>query len=104
MFLGMTAAATWRPKLERKRPRRIRKQFFVVIGSSRIMTMIMGMLTIRVIPWMACAVLAVAVKVDVGDDEDDAGGVGGRDDDEGRRDEVVGGLFVFCMSTGNANV
>jgi hypothetical protein len=35
------------------------------------------MLTIRVIPWIAYAALAVAVKVDVGDDDDDAGGVGG---------------------------
>jgi hypothetical protein len=29
------------------------------------MIVIMGMLTIRVIPWMAYAILAVAVKVDV---------------------------------------
>jgi hypothetical protein len=52
----MTAAATWRQKLEMIRPR---KRFFV-IGSSRIIIMTMG-----VIPWMAYAILAVAVKVDV---------------------------------------
>jgi hypothetical protein len=58
----MTAAATWRPKLERIWPR---KHCSLLLGSSRIIIMIMVVLTIRVIPWMAYAVLAVAVKVDV---------------------------------------
>jgi hypothetical protein len=62
MFLGMTAAATWRPKLERIGPR---KHHSLLLGSSWIIIMIMVVLTIRVIPWMAYAVLAVAVKVDM---------------------------------------
>lgn len=39
--------------------------FFVVEGCRRIIIMIIGMMTTRVIPLMAYALLAVVVKVDV---------------------------------------
>jgi hypothetical protein len=69
----------------------------------------MGILTIRVIPWMAYPVLAVGVGVDVYErmgvmmmmmqvtwvDVIMMKGGG---------DEEVGGWLVFCMSMGNANV
>jgi hypothetical protein len=58
----MTAAATWRPKLERIG---LRKHHSLLFGSRRIIIMIIVVLMIRVIPWMAYAMLAVAVKVDV---------------------------------------